>query len=106
MTKRNLTEVEAAEIYGPSVAWYRRARWQGDGPVYVKLSGKVLYPVDELERFFAGRLRKSTSDPGPAAKTAPADKQTAKVRQIGRRKETPSVGCSSSTSGQGGHGNE
>jgi hypothetical protein len=60
--KVNLNETEAAEIYGPSVHWFRRSRWKGDGPAYIKLKGSVLYPVQELDRFFNARLVKSTSE--------------------------------------------
>lgn len=62
MEKLNLTEGEAAAEYGPSVHWFRRARWEGNGPRFIKLAGKVLYPRTELEAFFAARLRRSTSD--------------------------------------------
>jgi hypothetical protein len=70
MYGRNLTEKEASERWGMSVHWYRRKRWSGGGPVYIKTDGKngsVLYPEEELEKFFASKLRKSTSDQGPTA---------------------------------------
>ncbi len=60
--KKNLTETEASEQWGMSVHWYRRARWAGDGPKFIKLSGAVLYPVSELEAFFNSRMVKSTSE--------------------------------------------
>lgn len=56
MKKMNLNETEASEAYGPSVHWFRRARWQGDGPAYIKLKGSVLYPVAELDRYFSERV--------------------------------------------------
>ena len=59
--KQNLTEQEAT-VYGPSVHWFRRARWKGDGPKFIKLANKVLYPVEELERYFSERLVRSTSE--------------------------------------------
>ena len=62
MQKTNLNETEAAQIYGPSVHWFRRARWKGDGPRFIKLAGSVLYPVTELNAFFEARLVKSTSE--------------------------------------------
>jgi hypothetical protein len=68
--KRNLTEREASDEYGMSVHWYRRKRWSGGGPVYIKVSdgpgGKVLYPEESLDRYFASRTRNSTSDTGKA----------------------------------------
>lgn len=62
LVKLNINEAEASEMYGPSVHWFRRARWQGNGPRFIKLSGKVLYPVAELERFFNERIIKNTSE--------------------------------------------
>ena len=58
----NVDEVRASAVYGPSVDWFRRARWKGDGPTYIKLAGRVLYPVKELEAYFAARLVRSTSE--------------------------------------------
>ncbi len=61
--KINLTEKEASEKYGPSVHWFRRARCLGNGPRYIKLEMKVLYPLDELDAFFASHIKKGTKDP-------------------------------------------
>lgn len=63
----NIDEKQAASEYGPSVHWFRRARWKGDGPSFIKLGGKVLYPRTELDRFFASRLVRSTSSQRVAA---------------------------------------
>lgn len=71
--KKNINEIEAAELYGPSVHWFRRARWKGDGPRFIKLAGAVLYPVVELDSFFSARLVKSTSEA-----------ETRKSRAVGR----------------------
>ena len=60
--KKNLTETEASAEYGMSVHWYRRSRWAGDGPRFIKLGGAILYPRIELESFFDARLVKSTSE--------------------------------------------
>lgn len=60
--KKNLTETEAADQYGMSVHWYRRSRWKGDGPRFIKLGGAILYPVSELDAYFNSRLVKSTSE--------------------------------------------
>ena len=61
--KRNLTETESSAEYGYSVHWYRRARWAGNGPKYIKIAGGgVLYPRTELEAFFNSRLVGSTSE--------------------------------------------
>lgn len=43
-------------------------RWRGGGPAYVKdvVSGSVMYPMQELEKWASARRRlcRSTSDPG------------------------------------------
>ncbi len=65
--KINIDEREASAKYGPSVYWFRRARWAGGGPPFIKLAGRVLYRVEDLDTFFFGRIRRSTADPGPAA---------------------------------------
>jgi predicted DNA-binding transcriptional regulator AlpA len=59
-----LNEREAAEQYGMSVAWFRRGRWDGTGPRFYKIGRAVRYPRAELDRYFAARLRRSTSDDG------------------------------------------
>ena len=103
--KLNLTVTEASKAYGMSVAWFNRERWKGTGPRFLKMEGKagrVLYPVEELEKFFASRLRRSTSDHGPTQKTATETRQAANVRHIGKGKESTSAGLSSSEKGQGG----
>lgn len=61
--RKYVTEKQASELYSKSVHWFRRARWQGNGPAYAKISGgSVLYPIAELDRFFSSRLVKSTSE--------------------------------------------
>lgn len=57
-----ITEREAAERYNLSTYWFQRSRWAGNGPAFVKLPGKVLYPVKETDEWFSSRLIKSTSE--------------------------------------------
>ena len=64
--KVNLNEHEAAAQYGMSVHWYRRARWQGNGPKFIKLVGAVLYPRAELEKFFNAHVVSNTGEPSKA----------------------------------------
>ncbi|MCP3680505.1 MAG: helix-turn-helix domain-containing protein [Gammaproteobacteria bacterium] len=63
MEKRYFTEKEASEIYGYSLHWWRRMRWAGEGPRYIKMKHRVFYPVEELENYFHSfKLCQSTSD--------------------------------------------
>ena len=60
--KRAISEKEAASIYPYSRSWFQRARWAGNSPPYIKVRGRVMYPLDELDKWFASYgLRTSTS---------------------------------------------
>lgn len=61
--KLYLTEIEAAIRYGFSRAWFQRSRWAGDGPSFIKVRSKVLYPLEATDKWFADHgLRSSTSE--------------------------------------------
>lgn len=59
-----LTEKEAATRYGYSAQWYQRQRWLGTGPQFMKINGgKILYPIEQTDRWFANfGLKNSTSE--------------------------------------------
>lgn len=97
----NLSEKEAADYLGLTVHTMRRWRWSGDGPRFLKMGSRCLYPVAELEAYQASCLRRSTSDPGPTQKTLPAAQQPTKVTRICKGKVNPPAG-SSPEQGQGG----
>jgi hypothetical protein len=60
--KRTVSEKEAASIYPYSRSWFQRARWAGNSPPYLKVRGRVMYPLDELDKWFTSYgLRTSTS---------------------------------------------
>ena len=41
-------------------------RWQGRGPRYLKIGGRVIYPLSEVEAFEATRLHANSNGPlGP-----------------------------------------
>lgn len=63
LQKIYLNEAEASERYGYSKQWFQRARWQGNGPKFLKINnGRVLYPIDSTDEWFANfGLRSSTS---------------------------------------------
>ncbi len=56
-----IDEKEAKERYGMSRAWFQRKRWEGGGPPFIKLAGRVLYPVAGTDTWFANHLVDSTS---------------------------------------------
>jgi len=57
-----IDEQQAAERYGLSRSWFQRARWAGNGPPYMKLQGRVLYPLEETDCWFKAHLIRSTSE--------------------------------------------
>jgi len=58
-----LTQSEAVFRYGYSAAWWERNRWLGQGPPYLKLKGRILYPIASTDRhFFDSGLKQSTSE--------------------------------------------
>ncbi|MEM9103604.1 MAG: DNA-binding protein [Pseudomonadota bacterium] len=47
-----LSEKEVARRYPYSVHWFRRARWIGNGPSFIKVGHRVMYPLVELDKWF------------------------------------------------------
>ena len=64
LSDRYLTDVEASQLTGLSRAWFRRARWTGQGPTFIKLGNAVRYRESSLRAWFDARERSSTSDGG------------------------------------------
>jgi predicted site-specific integrase-resolvase len=62
-----LTQRELAERWQVSEACLERWRTEGRGPVYMKLIGRVVYRLEDIEAFERESLRSSTSMPAPAA---------------------------------------
>jgi len=59
------TESQASIEWNRSKAWFQRKRWEGGGPVYMKmpgLKGGILYRRSDLEDYFNGCVCKSTSE--------------------------------------------
>lgn len=62
-----LTEQQAAALLHVSVKSLQGWRSRGGGPPFVKLGRCVRYALSDLEVFVQEAVRRSTSDPGPAA---------------------------------------
>jgi len=62
MPKLNLTERELAEMWNVSPKTLQRWRTEGRGPRYLKLSKKVVYPLEQIRTFESKALSASTSE--------------------------------------------
>lgn len=50
--EKYLVEKEMSRLFGLSIHWFRRARYEGRSPVYHKLNGKVYYNEAEVNDWF------------------------------------------------------
>jgi predicted site-specific integrase-resolvase len=66
VSAERLTQRELAERWQVSEACLERWRTEGRGPVYMKLIGRVVYRLEDIEAFERESLRASTSKPAPA----------------------------------------
>ncbi len=59
---KHLNQTDLADRWDVAEATLERWRSDGIGPVYMKIQGRVLYRVEDIETFEADSLRQSTSD--------------------------------------------
>lgn len=60
-----LTPKEAAEFLGLTPRFLEMRRYRGDGPLFIRISGRVIrYRREDLETWVGERVRSSTADPG------------------------------------------
>jgi len=60
---RHLNQVELARRWSLSHRTLERWRWEGRGPRYLKVGGRVVYRVQDIEAFEAEQMRTSTLPP-------------------------------------------
>ncbi len=61
MSVKHLNQVELSRRWGISPRTLERWRWLGEGPAYLKIGGRVVYRIEDVERYEAEQLRTSTS---------------------------------------------
>ena len=62
MSVKHLNQIDLARRWSISPRTLERWRWIGQGPRYIKIGGRVIYRVEEVEAFEAQQTRGSTSD--------------------------------------------
>ena len=59
---RLMSQKDLAAYLGKSIAWCERARWTGDGPVFVKLGRNVRYRAADVLAWIEANARTSTTE--------------------------------------------
>ena len=62
MSVKHLNQIDLSRRWSISPRTLERWRWIGQGPRYIKIGGRVIYRVEEVEAFEAQQTRGSTSD--------------------------------------------
>ena len=58
---RHLNQIELSDRWGISHRTLERWRWLGEGPAYLKIGGRVLYRLEDIEAYEAAQR----CQPGP-----------------------------------------
>lgn len=61
----NLNQQELAARWTLSPRTLEQWRWRGVGPRYLKLGGRIVYRLEDVEAFEAARLHENTAGPLP-----------------------------------------
>lgn len=56
MTIRHFNQIELADRWGISERTLERWRWLGEGPAYLKIGGRVVYRLEDVEHYEAENL--------------------------------------------------
>ena len=71
MFVKHLNQIDLAQRWRISPRTLERWRWLGEGPRYLKIGGRVIYRIEDIEAYEAGQLRLNTgSEPEPAGEAA------------------------------------
>lgn len=60
MATKHLNQINLADRWNISHRTLERWRWTGEGPHFIKLGGRVVYRLEDVEAFEAEQLRAST----------------------------------------------
>ena len=64
---RHLNQVELARRWSLSHRTLERWRWEGRGPRYLKIGGRVVYRLSDIEAYEADQQRNAIASPSQAA---------------------------------------
>jgi Helix-turn-helix domain len=61
LSVRHLNQIELSRRWSISPRTLERWRWLGRGPAHLKIGGRVLYRLEDIEAFEATQLRQRAS---------------------------------------------
>lgn len=69
MTVKHLNQIELSRRWSISPRTLERWRWLHQGPRYLKIGGRILYRLDDIETYEAAQVHAPTAKPagGPVA---------------------------------------
>jgi predicted site-specific integrase-resolvase len=67
---RHLKQRELADRWNMSPRTLERWRWVGEGPQFIKIGGRVVYRLEDVEAYERNQLRASTADNGSGAQAS------------------------------------
>ena len=67
MSVKHLNQTDLACRWDISPRTLERWRWLGQGPRYIKIGGRVVYRLSDIEAYEADRQRDAIVPPAPAA---------------------------------------
>lgn len=62
MTFMHLNQIQLAARWNISHRTLERWRWSGEGPQFIKIGGRVVYRLADIEAYELMQIRKSTTD--------------------------------------------
>ena len=74
LSTKHLNQVELARRWNISPRTLERWRWIGEGIAYLKIGGRVVYRLDDIERYEAEHLHGENTDPAGVGAPCPADR--------------------------------
>jgi hypothetical protein len=68
VSTKHLNQIELSRRWNLSPRTLERWRWLGQGPVHLKIGGRVLYRLEDIEAFEATQLRQRASRGTPGGR--------------------------------------
>jgi hypothetical protein len=62
MPVKHLNQIELSRRWSLSPRTLERWRWTGEGPPFIKIGGRVVYRLEDIEVYEAGRRKASTAE--------------------------------------------